>query len=65
MTISTTLLFSRAVDLMSKQQSDLASLQEKVATGKELVRPSDSPDLAVNILALKLRLMKWMRIEIR
>ena len=53
MTISTTLLFSRAVDLMSKQQSDLASLQEKVATGKELVRPSDSPDLAVNISRIK------------
>ena len=44
MTISTTLLFSRAVSLMGQQQSDLASLQEKVATGKELVRPSDSPD---------------------
>ena len=53
MTISTTLLFSRAVDLMSKQQSDLASLQEKVATGKELIRPSDSPDLAVNISRIK------------
>ena len=53
MTISTTLLFSRAVDLMAKQQSDLASLQEKVATGKELVRASDSPDLAVNISRIK------------
>jgi flagellar hook-associated protein 3 FlgL len=53
MSISTTLLFSRAVSLMSQQQSDLASLQEKVATGKELVRPSDSPDLAVNISRIK------------
>ena len=53
MTISTTLLFSRAVSLMGQQQSDLASLQEKVATGKELVRPSDSPDLAVNISRIK------------
>ena len=46
MTISTTLLFSRAVSLMGQQQSDLASLQEKVATGKRasealrLTRPS-------------------------
>ena len=53
MTISTTLLFSRAVSLMGHQQSELAALQEKVATGKELVRPSDSPDLAVNISRIK------------
>jgi flagellar hook-associated protein 3 len=53
MTISTTLLFSRAVDLMGRQQSDLGGLQEKVATGKQVVRPSDSPDAAVNIARLK------------
>src|SRR6056300_1750180 len=53
MTISTTQLFSRGVQLMNKQQTDLASIQEKVATGKELVRPSDSPDLAVNIARIK------------
>jgi len=49
MTISTTLLFSRAVSLMTRQQTELAQIQEKVSTGKELVRPSDSPALAVNI----------------
>ena len=53
MTISTTLLFSRAVDLMSKQQTELASIQEKISTGKELVRPSDSPELAVNVARIK------------
>jgi len=53
MTISTTLLFSRAVSLMGQQQSDLAALQEKVATGREVVRPSDSPDLAVNISRIR------------
>ena len=53
MTISTTLLFSRAVDLMGKQQTALAQIQEKVSTGKELVRASDSPDLAVNIERIK------------
>lgn len=53
MSISTALLFSRAVSLMGQQQSALASLQEKVATGKELVRPSDSPDLAVNVARIK------------
>ena len=53
MTISTALLFDRSVQLMTKQQSDLASIQERVATGKELVRPSDSPELAVNISRIK------------
>jgi len=53
MTISTALLFDRSVQLMTKQQSDLASIQERAATGKELVRPSDSPELAVNIARIK------------
>jgi len=53
MTISTTLLFSRAVSLMTRQQTELAQIQEKVSTGKELVRPSDSPALAVNISRIK------------
>jgi flagellar hook-associated protein 3 FlgL len=53
MTISTSLLFDRSVQLMTKQQGDLASIQERVATGKELVRPSDSPELAVNIARIK------------
>ena len=53
MTISTSLLFSRAVGLMNQSQSDLASMQEKVATGKQVVRPSDGADSAVNIARLK------------
>jgi flagellar hook-associated protein 3 len=53
MTISTSLFFSRAVDLMSRNQSELASMQEKVATGKELVRPSDGVDTALNIARMK------------
>ena len=53
MTISTSLLFDRSVQLMTKQQGDLASIQERVSTGKELVRPSDSPELAVNISRIK------------
>ena len=53
MTISTTLLFNRAVSLAGRQQTALAELQEKVSTGKELVRPSDSPELAVNIARIK------------
>ena len=53
MTISTSLLFSKAVGLMNRNQSDLAAMQEKVATGKQVVRASDSPDAAVNVSRLK------------
>ena len=58
MTISTSLFFSRGVDLMSKSQTDLAKVQEKVASGKELVRPSDGVDLALNISRLKSSIAK-------
>lgn len=58
MTISTSLFFSRGVDMMSKSQTDLAKLQEKVASGKELVRPSDGVDLALNISRLKTSIAK-------
>ncbi len=53
MTVSTSLLFSRAVGLMNQSQSELASMQEKVATGKQIVRPSDGADSAVNVARLK------------
>jgi len=52
-TISTSLLFDRSVQLMAKQQGELANIQQRVATGKELIRPSDSPELAVNIARIK------------
>ena len=53
MTISTSLFFSKAVSLMSQNQSDLATMQEKVATGKEIIRASDGVDKALNISRLK------------
>lgn len=53
MTISTSLFFSKAVSLMSRNQSDLATMQEKVATGKEIIRASDGVDKALNISRLK------------
>ena len=53
MTISTSLFFSKAVSLMSQNQTDLAAMQEKVATGKEIVRASDGVDKALNISRLK------------
>lgn len=53
MTISTGLFYDRAVSQLTTSKSDLAKLQEKVATGKELNRASDSVDTAVNVSRLK------------
>ena len=58
MTISTSLFFSKAVSLMSQNQTDLAAMQEKVATGKEIVRASDGVDKALNISRLKANIGK-------
>lgn len=58
MTISTSLFFSKAVSLMSQNQTDLATMQEKVATGKEIVRASDGVDKALNIARLKASISK-------
>mgnify|MGYP000229162346 CR=1 FL=1 len=53
MTISTTLFYDRAVTQLATNKSDLAALQEKVATGKEINRPSDSVDTALSVSRLK------------
>ena len=53
MTVSTSLLFSRGVSLMGSAQAELAKTQEQVSTGKQVVRPSDSPDQATQISRLK------------
>ena len=53
MTISTGLFYDRAVTQLTRSKSDLSELQEKVATGKELNRASDSVDTAVNVSRLK------------
>lgn len=53
MTVSTSLLFSRGVSLMANAQAELAKTQEQLSTGKQVVRPSDSPDQATQISRLK------------
>lgn len=63
MTISTSLFFSKAVSLMSQNQTDLAAMQEKVATGKEIVRASDGVDKALNVSRLKAGMSKLKAYE--
>lgn len=52
MKISTALLFNRAGDQMSKLQSSLLNSQNQMATGKQVVRPSDEPNRVATIARL-------------
>ena len=53
MKISTQLLFDRASDQMSLVQNKLAASQAQLAQGKQLLKPSDSPDQAAVIQRMK------------
>lgn len=44
MKISTTQVFDRAIAQMSSQQSKVAEMQAKLATGKQMIQPSDDPE---------------------
>lgn len=46
MKISTGQIFERAVTQMTTQQAKLAQMQTQLASGKEIVQPSDDPDKA-------------------
>ena len=53
MKISTQILFDRASEQMSMIQNKLADSQAKLAQGKQLLKPSDSPDQAAVIQRMK------------
>jgi flagellar hook-associated protein 3 FlgL len=53
MKISTQLLFERASDQMSQVQNKVAASQAQLAQGKQLLKPSDSPDQAAVIQRMK------------
>ena len=53
MKISTNLLFDRATQQMGKVQSDLAKTQAQIASGKQVVSPSDAPDKAAAVERLR------------
>jgi flagellar hook-associated protein 3 FlgL len=46
MKVSTSQIFERAMTQMSSQQAKVSDLQTQLATGKQILRPSDSPDKA-------------------
>lgn len=52
MKISTSLLFNRAADRMSAVQEQLAKSQDQMATGKQVVKPSDAPNQVATIARL-------------
>ena len=46
MKVSTSQIFERAMTQMSNQQAKVSDLQSKLATGKQIARPSDDPEKA-------------------
>ena len=58
MTISTQLFFDQSVSQMRQQQGRVNDIQAQVATGKQVIKPSDAPDQAVVIARLKSALSK-------
>ncbi len=46
MKVSTSQIFERATTQMAQQQSKVATMQTQLATGKQVLRPSDSPEQA-------------------
>ena len=53
MTMSTSLMFDRAISQMGLTQDRLSKSQMQLTTGKELLKPSDAPEQSVNINRLK------------
>ncbi|MEN9775383.1 MAG: Flagellar hook-associated protein 3 [Pseudomonadota bacterium] len=53
MKISTGQFFDRAVLQMGDRQGDLSKVQAQLATGKQIVKPSDEPDRAAAVLRIK------------
>ena len=53
MKISTSFLFERATERIGKLETQLATRQAQLATGKELISPSDAPDKAAAISRLR------------
>jgi flagellar hook-associated protein 3 FlgL len=53
MKISTTLYFDRATQQLGNVQGELARTQEQLSTGKQIVKPSDSPDKASLVTRLE------------
>jgi flagellar hook-associated protein 3 FlgL len=58
MKISTNLFFDRATQQLSTAQNRVATTQAQMATGKQLARPSDSPDQAIAIDRLRSALQR-------
>ena len=53
MKISTNFFFDRASQQLTRAQNQVATTQAQLSTGKQLLRPSDSPDQAVAIDRLR------------
>lgn len=53
MKVSTAYLFNRAIDQMSNVQTQLSKTQAQMASGKQVITPSDAPDQTATIARFK------------
>lgn len=53
MKVSTAYLFNRAIDQMSSVQTQLSKTQAQMASGKQVITPSDAPDQTATIARFK------------
>lgn len=53
MKLSTSAFYDRTINQLSTQHKSVADLQAKLASGKEVLRPSDAPDKSAVILRIK------------
>ena len=53
MKISTSQLFDNSVNQMNRQQSKIAEMQAKLASGKQIVKPSDDSEKSAVIQRLQ------------
>ena len=58
MRVSTQQIFNNAIAQMQKGQTNLAMTQERIASGKDMLRPSDDPIAAAQILKLERELAR-------
>ncbi|WP_207062411.1 flagellar hook-associated protein FlgL [Motiliproteus sp. SC1-56] len=63
MRISTLQTFNNAVDQMQQNQTRLAELQQQISSGKKLLRPSDDPIAAAQILKLNREVARLDKFE--
>jgi len=63
MRISTQQQYLRSIDQMQNKQSEIANLQNQISTGKRLLKPSDDPVAAAQVVKLERELAQYEKFD--